>query len=61
MFLALGASVNGFKHMCSVVIINGTHLRGKHGGCLLAASPHDGNYQVFPLAIGVVDSENDKA
>ncbi|KAL0740981.1 hypothetical protein Bca4012_082494 [Brassica carinata] len=61
MFLALAASVNGFKHMRSVIIIDGTHLRGKYGGCLLTASSQDGNYQVFPLAIGVVDSENDKA
>ncbi|RID40841.1 hypothetical protein BRARA_J00853, partial [Brassica rapa] len=61
MFLALAASVSGFKQMCSVIIIDGTHMRGKYGGCLLTASAHDGNYQVFPLAMGVVDSENDKA
>ena len=61
MFLAMGASVSGFKMMRSVVIIDGTHLRGKYGGCLLTASAQDGNYQVFPLAISVVDSENDKA
>ena len=61
MFLALAASVNGFKRMRSVIIIDGTHLRGKYGGCLMTASAQDGNYQVFPLAIGIVDSENDKA
>lgn len=61
MFLALAASVSGFKQMCSVIIIDGTHMRGTYGGCLLTASAHDGNYQVFPLAMGVVDSENDKA
>lgn len=61
MFLALAASVNGFKHMRNVIIIDGTHLRGKYGGCLLTASAQDSNYQVFPLAIAILDSENDKA
>lgn len=47
--------------MRNVIIVDGTHLRGKYGGCLLTASAQDGNYQIFPLAMGVVDSENDKA
>lgn len=61
MFLALGACISGFKHMRNVVIIDGAHLRGKYAGCLLSASAQDGNYQVFPLAVGIVDGENDKA
>lgn len=63
MFLAVGASISGFKHMCNVIIVDGAHLRGKFSGCLLTASApaQDGNYQVFPLAIGIVNSENDKA
>ncbi|RID45841.1 hypothetical protein BRARA_I02536 [Brassica rapa] len=61
LFLALGASVRGFEQMRNVIIVDGTHLRGKYGGCLLTASAQDGNYQVFPLALAVVDSENDKA
>lgn len=61
MFLALGASINGFKHMRNVVIIDGANLRGKYAGCLLTASIQDGNYQVFPLAVGIVDGENDRA
>lgn len=61
LFLALGASVRGFDQMRNVVIVDGTHLRGKYGGCLLTASAQDGNYQVYPVAMAVVDSENDKA
>ncbi|KAL0717668.1 hypothetical protein Bca4012_066990 [Brassica carinata] len=61
MFLALGGSIEGFKHMRKVVIVDGTHLRGKFAGCLLTASAQDGNYQVFPLAVAVVDGENDKS
>lgn len=61
MFLAVGASISVFKHMRNVIIVDGAHLRGKFAGCLLTASAQDGNYQVFPLAIGIVNSENDKA
>lgn len=61
MFLALGACINGIKHMRNVIIIDGAHLRGKYAGCLLSASAQDGNYQVFPIAVGIVDGENDKA
>lgn len=61
MFLALGASISGFKHMCNVIIIDGAYLRGKYAGFLLTASAQDGNYQVYPLAIGIVDGENDNA
>lgn len=61
MFMALSASIDGYKHMRKVVIVDGTHLRGKYAGCLLSASAQDGNYQVFPLAVAVVDGENDKA
>ena len=43
------------------IIIDGTHVKGKFVGCLLTASAHDGNYQIFPIAFGVVDSENNQA
>ncbi|XP_013751523.1 uncharacterized protein LOC106453867 [Brassica napus] len=61
MFLALGASIDGFKHMRNVIIIDGAHLKGKYAGCLLTASAQDGNYQVFSIAVGIVDGENDNA
>lgn len=57
MFLALGASIDGFKHMRNVIIIDGAHLKGKYAGCLLTASAQDCNYQVFPT-VGIVDGEN---
>ncbi|KAL0825439.1 hypothetical protein Bca101_049116 [Brassica carinata] len=44
-----------------VVVVDGTSLKGKFGGCLLTASAQDRNFQVFPLAFAVVDSENDDA
>ena len=43
------------------MVVDGTHLKGKYAGCLLTASAQDGNYQIFPLAFAVVDSENDSS
>ena len=40
-FLARGASIRGFIYMTKVVIVVGTHLRGKFAGCLLTASAQD--------------------
>ncbi|XP_056843135.1 uncharacterized protein LOC130495689 [Raphanus sativus] len=60
MFLAMGSYIEGFKYMRKVVVVDGTHLRGKYEGCLLTASAQDGNYQVFSLGVAIVDGENDK-
>lgn len=59
MFLAFGASIQGYESMRKVVVVDGTHLKGRYAGCLLTASAQDGNYQIFPFAFAVVDSEND--
>lgn len=59
MFVAFGASIQGYEFMRKVVVVDGTHLKGKYAGCLLTASAQDGNYQIFPLAFAIVDSEND--
>lgn len=60
-FVAYGASVAGYSSMRKVVVVDGTALKGKYGGCLLSASAQDGNFQIFPLAFAVVNSENDDA
>ncbi|XP_048605298.1 uncharacterized protein LOC125582897 [Brassica napus] len=59
MFVAMGACVRGYQFMRKVVVVDGTHLKGKYAGCLLTASAQDGNYQIYPLAFAIVDSEND--
>lgn len=61
LFLAFGASVEGFKKLCHVLVIDGTHLSGKYKGVLLMASGQDANFQVFALAFGIVDAENEDA
>jgi len=60
-FLAFGASVKGLKFLRRVVVVDGTHLFGKFLGCLLTASCQDANFQIFPIAFAVVDSETDKS
>lgn len=59
MLLAMGACIRGYEYMRKVVVVDGTHLKGKYAGCLLTASAQDGNYQIYPLAFAIVDSEND--
>ncbi|WZZ33499.1 hypothetical protein YC2023_016900 [Brassica napus] len=58
-FLAFGASVNGFPFMRKVVVVDGTFFNGKYKGTLLTALAQDGNFQIFPIAFAVVDTEND--
>lgn len=61
LFFALHASIQGYAYLRKVVVIDGTHLKTRYGGCLIAASAQDANFQVFPLAFAVVNSENDDA
>ncbi|KAG7559058.1 MULE transposase domain [Arabidopsis thaliana x Arabidopsis arenosa] len=58
LFFAFGASVAGYKYLRKVIVIDGTQTKGKYKSCLVAASGQDGNYQIFPMAFGVIDSEN---
>ncbi|CAN6867918.1 unnamed protein product [Brassica oleracea] len=61
LFLAFGASIDGFKNLCRVLVIDGTHLGGKYKGVLLTASGQDANFQIFPLAYAIVDNEDTEA
>lgn len=61
LFLAFGASINGFKKLRRVLVVDGTHLGGKYKGVLLTASGQDANFQIFPLAYAIVDSEDEES
>ncbi|ESQ51087.1 hypothetical protein EUTSA_v10023077mg [Eutrema salsugineum] len=50
LFLAFGASIAGFQYMRRVIVVGGCHLTGKY---------KDGNFQIFPLAFGIVDGKDD--
>ncbi|XP_013615368.1 PREDICTED: uncharacterized protein LOC106321669 [Brassica oleracea var. oleracea] len=45
--------------MRKVVVVDGTFLNGKYKGTLLTSLAQDGNFQIFPIAFAVVDTEND--
>ncbi|XP_048619319.1 uncharacterized protein LOC125590177 [Brassica napus] len=61
LFIAFGASIKGFPFMRKVVVVDGTFLQGKYKGTLLIASSQDGNFQIFPIAFAIVDTENDES
>ncbi|KAG7542685.1 hypothetical protein ISN45_Aa07g026420 [Arabidopsis thaliana x Arabidopsis arenosa] len=58
-FIAFGASIAGFPFMRKVVVVDGTFLHGSYKGTLLTALAQDGNFQIYPIAFGIVDTEND--
>ncbi|AAD12675.1 Similar to gi/3047071 F7N22.10 maize transposon MuDR homolog from Arabidopsis thaliana BAC gb/AF058825 [Arabidopsis thaliana] len=58
-FVSLGASIKGLIYMRKVVVVDGTQLVGPYKGCLLIVCAQDGNFQIFPIAFGVVDGETD--
>ena len=61
-FMSLGPSITGFKECCRpVIVIDGTHLKGKFRGVLFVAAAKDGNEQIYPIAFGVGDKENDRS
>ncbi|XP_048623585.1 uncharacterized protein LOC111205747 [Brassica napus] len=57
-FVAFGTSIRGFSLMRRVIAVDGTFLKGKFNGTLLAACAQDENYHLYPLAFAVVDAEN---
>ncbi|XP_048599899.1 uncharacterized protein LOC125580012 [Brassica napus] len=61
LFLAFGASIQGFKKLRVVLVVDGTHLGGKYKGVMLTASGQDANFQIFPLAYAIVDSEDEES
>ena len=59
-FMAIGSCIHGFiSSIRSVIAIDGTFLKGKFKGTLFIATALDGNNQLYPVAFGVGDSEND--
>ncbi|XP_057803131.1 uncharacterized protein LOC131018427 [Salvia miltiorrhiza] len=50
MFVTLGQSVAAFEsHLRPIIVVDGTHLKGRKRGILFVAVTKDGNEGVFPL------------
>ncbi|KAH9779794.1 SWIM-type domain-containing protein [Citrus sinensis] len=61
-FVALGSSIKGFiQYIQPVIAVDGTHLKGLYRESMFVATCLDGNNQLYPLAIGIIDSENNDA
>ncbi|KAH9786938.1 SWIM-type domain-containing protein [Citrus sinensis] len=61
-FVALGSSIKGFmQYIRPAIAVDGTHLKGLYHGSMFVATCLDGNNQLYPLAIGIMDSENNDA
>lgn len=60
LFISFQASIHGFLNACRPLIgLDRTVLKSKYLGTLLFATGFDGDGELFPLAFGVVDEEND--
>ncbi|XP_048629915.1 uncharacterized protein LOC106413961 [Brassica napus] len=62
LFIAYGQSIRGFyAAIRKVIVVDGTFLKSKYKGVLMVATALDGNSNLYPIASGVVDSENDRS
>ena len=60
LFISFDQSLRGFYvAIRKVIVVDGTFLESKYKGVLLVATALDGNSSLYPIAFGVVDSEND--
>ncbi|GJW22322.1 hypothetical protein Tco_0032944, partial [Tanacetum coccineum] len=58
-FISLVACFMGFLTGCRPYIsLDACHLKGKFNGVLVAATGIDGNSSMFPVAYGILESEN---
>ncbi|XP_058218412.1 uncharacterized protein LOC131329341 [Rhododendron vialii] len=60
MYICWAALKKGFIEGCRPIIgVDGCHLKGPHGGQLLAAVAIDGNNQIYPVAYAMVEVEDE--
>lgn len=59
--MCLAASKHGWPYCRPVIVVDGSALKARFGGMLLAACGHDANGSIFPLAFGIVPSESNES
>ena len=57
-FMSLAAFIQGGPDCRPVIIVDGSFLKLYYRGTLFTACEMDGNQQIFPLAFGIGDAEN---
>ena len=58
LFIALGATIEGFQVMRKVITVDATFLKIGYGGVLVFSTAQNPNRHHYPLAFGVLDGEN---
>ncbi|KAL7195668.1 hypothetical protein ACSBR1_035830 [Camellia fascicularis] len=58
LFVAFHGCLYGFQFCHPLLFVDGTFLKGRYKGHLLAATSKDGNQGLFLLAFAIVDAEN---
>lgn len=58
-FVSFGASAQGVQFCIPIIGLDGTHLKDKYLGILIATTVVDSHSNLYPLAFAVVDAEND--
>ncbi|XP_019267262.1 PREDICTED: uncharacterized protein LOC109244601 [Nicotiana attenuata] len=61
MFYAYGSSISGWNHCRSVIAVDATFLKSKFRGVLMISVSKDANNQIFQLAFGIAESENNNS
>ncbi|XP_075101311.1 uncharacterized protein LOC142176883 [Nicotiana tabacum] len=61
MFYAYGSSIAGWNHCRPVIVVDATFLKSKYRGVLMISVSKDANNQIFPLAFGIAESENNNS
>ena len=57
-FLCPGVCKNAFMHTVKISGLDACHIKAPYGGALLVMTALDGNGQIFPVALGIAESEN---
>ncbi|XP_019238936.1 PREDICTED: uncharacterized protein LOC109218991 [Nicotiana attenuata] len=60
-FFMYGALISGWKYCRPLIAVDGTFLKNKYRGVVLVTVTKDANNQIFPIAFGVVDKENNES
>ncbi|KAM3270822.1 hypothetical protein P3S67_029024 [Capsicum chacoense] len=60
-FFAYDASIIGWANCRSIIMVYGIFFKVKYHGVLMIAVSKDENNNIFPLAFGIADSENNES